>query len=493
MLDVNIWLPTTVLFNKYRIKHGIFGPILASESKGEHVGHANFIVKIDERSKDYVFVDANFEELGPKKTLDIIPTSVATEKHQSSIAPKTVRCNQFTNSFWPDKKPTVSSILFKDPLKKLHLYPGKAGVKASFEAHEDDMRAEEDRVHSIISIEHKQPLAAFIEQIQSEKRTNLDFIVSTNELELNLDKSEELQRQLGQLEKGHVELTNQWHQLTQSHQAQMRELKLSQERNTQHMEGNRTQLKSQERIQTYLLQIQNPEQSAQKQLTAITQNIQKLKTERQRLIKENEALSALKQSLESHYAQDVGQLETTLAQNKNQKEEITTAIKEVELKIDGKTRKDVAALIMDGRRRTETTKRKEQFLKDRDFTEGKQPEYTITLPTKMDGVPYYLDEIKVLEAMRKERQTKYSFIFHNCAASVKSCLLAGISEPLKKKLREAGVKSSFFTMDTIETCKSLKTWACTLQTALLKLNTQATQENELSENEPDGKVIALGA
>ncbi len=191
-----------------------------------------------------------------------------------------------------------------------------------------------------------------------------------------------------------------------------------------------------------------------------------------------------------HYTQDLKQLEIALAENKKQIEQVTTAIKEIELTINGKNREDAAALTIEGRRRKEFTKRKEQFLKERDFTEGKQPDYIITLPTKADGARYYLDEIKILDAMRKERTAKYSFIFHNCAASVKSCLLAGISKPLKKKLRETGLKSSFFAIDTIETCKSLKTWSCTLQSALLKLNAQAIPENQSSENESEKETRA---
>ncbi len=45
-------------------------------------------------------------------------------------------------------------------------------------------------------------------------------------------------------------------------------------------------------------------------------------------------------------------------------------------------------------------------------------------------------------------------------------------------------------MDTIETCKSLQKWACTLQIALLKLNAQATPENQPSENEPHEEMVA---
>lgn len=50
MIEVNIWLSTAFLFKK-RIKHKFFGPLLASEDKGENVGHVNFTIEIDERTK----------------------------------------------------------------------------------------------------------------------------------------------------------------------------------------------------------------------------------------------------------------------------------------------------------------------------------------------------------------------------------------------------------------------------------------------------------
>lgn len=487
MLDVNIWLPTTILFKKYRITHGVFGPVLASESKGEHVGHANFVVKIDERSKNYASVDAHFNDLEPKKTLDIIPTSITTQDHRSSTTPTTVRCNQFTNSFWPDKKPTFFGVMIKDPLKKVGLYPGRVGVKAVFEAHETDMRAEDDRAATLI--EHKQSLAALIKLIEKEQNENINFIMSVGELESSLDDLEQLQKQLHQLEQEHAELTDKYTQLTQSHNGTMRQFELSMVSTTQRLEAINKQLNLLGKIRTYLLRIPNLDKAAQKQLADISADIPKLQIERQRLLKEKNDLPLLSQQCELHDTQDLQQLKSALTENKKQIEQITATIKKTELAIGGKNREDVAALTIEGRRRKEFIRRKEQFLKERDFTEGKQPEYVITLPTKADGAVYYLDEIKILEAMRKERATKYSFIFHNCAASVKSCLLAGISEPLKKKLRESGLKSSFFTMDTIETCQSLRKWTCTLQNALLKLNAQVTPEHRLSENAPNEDTL----
>lgn len=484
MLDVNIWLPTTVVFNKYRIKHGIFGPLLASESKGEHVGHANFVVKIDERSENYASVDTDYNDLEPRKTLDNIPSSSKMPKHFSPMLSNQVRCNQFTNSFWPAKKPTFFSIMFKDPLKKAGLYSGRAGVKATFETHDSDMLAEDYQhtENTATSIEHKQSLVALIKQIEKEQNENINFIMGVGELETNLDDLEQLQQQLQQLELDHADFTAQYTQLTLSHKNQMREFEQAKKNNTQSIEKVNKQLSILGKIHTYLVQAPTLDKATQKQLTAITEDIATLQTEQQRLFKaKNESLLFSKE-VKLRDTQELEQLENALTQSQKQREQLTVAIKKMELALGGKSRKDVADLTVEGRRRKEFIRRKEQFLKERDFTEGKQPEHVITLPTKADGSPYFLDEIKILEAMRKERTTKYSFVFHNCAASVKSCLLAGISEPLKKKLREAGLKSSFFTVDTIETCQSLKRWTCTLQSTLLKLNAQMTEEHQPKEN-----------
>ncbi|HII0666212.1 TPA: hypothetical protein ACYYI5_001422 [Legionella pneumophila] len=75
MIEVNIWLSTAFLFKK-RIKHKFFGPLLASEDKGENVGHVNFTIEIDERTKNsFDFIEKHGPELGAKKNIACRPNS----------------------------------------------------------------------------------------------------------------------------------------------------------------------------------------------------------------------------------------------------------------------------------------------------------------------------------------------------------------------------------------------------------------------------------
>lgn len=55
-------------------------------------------------------------------------------------------------------------------------------------------------------------------------------------------------------------------------------------------------------------------------------------------------------------------------------------------------------------------------------------------------------------------------------SSAKRCLLAGIDEKLRAKLKEAGLDSKFFEISKVETCKSLRDWARTLESKLTELN-----------------------
>lgn len=51
MIQVNVWLSTTQILGR-RIKNRFFGPLLAAEDKGENIGHANFVMELNERSLD---------------------------------------------------------------------------------------------------------------------------------------------------------------------------------------------------------------------------------------------------------------------------------------------------------------------------------------------------------------------------------------------------------------------------------------------------------
>ncbi len=142
MIDVNIWLSTTVVLKK-KITHGIFGPLLASEGNGENVGHANLTMNINECSENYLYIESNFGALHPKKTLSIISTPVTNELNWSHVAPQKVKSYQFTHSMWPQGRASATRIFKKDTKRALHLSRGTPGITARFNTHEEDMIREE--------------------------------------------------------------------------------------------------------------------------------------------------------------------------------------------------------------------------------------------------------------------------------------------------------------------------------------------------------------
>lgn len=145
-------------------------------------------------------------------------------------------------------------------------------------------------------------------------------------------------------------------------------------------------------------------------------------------------------------------------------------LKKLDITINGRDENDLKELQEEAHRRKEYTSRKEQFIKSRDFTEGRHPDYSVTLPTAESGLTYYVDEVKILKAMQEERGQNYSIVFNNCATSAKRCLLAGIDEKLRAKLKETGLDSKFFEISKVETCQSLRNWARTLDSKLTELN-----------------------
>lgn len=484
MIDVNIWNTSATLFKK-PVKHGIFGPLFASESKGEKVGHANLIVEIDERSKNYAFIEGAFNDLLPKKTLNVVPTPVVAKDNWSHLAPKTVKSNQFTHSFWPKDRPSTTSVFLKDTIRALHLGSGKMGYTAEFNSHDEDMRLE-DSSENLRIIKHKKSSA---ELIQQEKAENINFCCELDALDNNLEKLEQSQAKLLSLGSQSIELKKQQEQMIQDHQNQSAQLGSFLISNAARSMQINLKINAMERTQYYLSNIHNPDALTKKQFQSITQQIINFKVEQQELVDAKDNFTRLIQDLKLNHTKDLEKSNDAIKQTEADTEQCLAEIKQLEADVKGRTRNDLNDLRLEWRRRVEYTSRKEQFLINRDITEGKHPDHVIKLPHRIDGISYYLDEIKILEAMEKERQTNYSFIYHNCASSAKRCLLAGISEPLRKKLMETGLKESFFRVNTVETCNGLKNWAKTLEHKLNELNfpTQPLQ----NENNDSGKSKAF--
>ncbi|HIG0327158.1 TPA: hypothetical protein ACX87D_001027 [Legionella pneumophila] len=459
MIEVNIWMSTALLFKK-RIKHKFFGPLLASEDKGENVGHVNFTIEIDERTKtknSFDFIEQHGSELRAKKTLRVVPTKATTTSppniESSHLIPTIVRSDIVSHSFWPDARPTKSETI-----------KGKA-VKPKFKTHEDDMIAE-DSV-TAMTITHRK---SALDEISREKMEDLDFLVEISDLEVNLEQRILFMDDLKKLQLEKDELIKQQKQLTNSYQTQLKDLKGQLAKLEVHLNKTNGQITATERTINYLNKLKNPDPKTKTQLIELTEKLIKLKKEFETTINSQHEISALISKSELTYHEDLQQVEKKLQQIELAMNHRIEDLKKLDIKINGRDENDLKELQEEARRRKEYTSRKEQFIKSRDFTEGRHPDYSVTLPTAESGFTYYVDEVKVLKAMQEERSQNYSFLFNNCASSAKRCLLAGIDEKLRAKLKETGLDSKFFEISKVETCKSLRDWARTLDSKLTELN-----------------------
>lgn len=459
MIEVNIWVSTTILF-KRQIKHKFFGPLLASESKGENVGHVNLKVEIDERSKEsFDFVEQHAAELGAKKTLRTISTPVTTTNPMSSniesshLKPTMVKSDVVAHSFWPDERPTKSEA-----------FKGK-GVKPKFKTHEDDMIAEDSLTPT--SIVHRK---SSLDEIDKEKKKDLDFVVEVSDLEVNFEKRAIFTKELKNLHLEKEELIQQQQQLIHTHQIQSKDLKKQLTKVELDLNKINGQITATERTLSYLNPLQNPDIKTKKQLNELNEKLLKLKKEREVILSSQQEISEVMSNSELTYSEEMQKVEKHL-------KKIETAIShheedliKLDIKINGRDENDLKELQDEARRRKEYTSRKEKYIKSRDLTEGRHPDYTVSLPTEESGLPYYVDEVKILKAMQKEREQNYSFLFNNCASSAKRCLLKGIDDNLRAKLKETGLGDKFFQVSKVETCKSLRDWARTLDSKLTELN-----------------------
>ncbi|HAT6977837.1 TPA: hypothetical protein JAN54_06070 [Legionella pneumophila] len=457
MIEVNIWLSTAFLFKK-RIKHKFFGPLLASEDKGENVGHVNFTIEIDERTKNsFDFIEQHGAELRAKKTLRAVPTQATIPSppniESSHLKPTMVKSDVVSHSFWPEGRPTKSETI-----------KGK-GVKPKFKTHEEDMIAE-DAV-TAMTITHRK---SALDEIDKEKHKNLDLLAEISDLEVNLEQRILFVDDLKKLQLEKEELIKQQKQLTNSHQTQLKDLKGQLAKLELHLNKTNGQITATERTINYLNKLENPDPKTKTQLIELTEKLIKLRKELETTISSQHEISALISKSELTYHEDTQQVEKKLQQVELAMNHRVEDLKKLDIKINGRDENDLKELQEEARRRKEYTSRKEQFIKSRDFTEGRHPDYSVNLPTAESGFAYYIDEVKVLKAMQQEPSQNYSFLFNNCASSAKRCLLAGIDEKLRSKLKETGLDSKFFEISKVETCKSLRDWARTLDSKLTELN-----------------------
>ncbi|WP_028389038.1 hypothetical protein [Legionella fairfieldensis] len=434
MIEVNIWLSTTRLFGK-KIKHGLFGPALASERRGENVGHVNFILNLDERSHAYKKLQTS--NFAVKKTVQIIP-EVVRGAHDPVYKQNKVNSLQVTHSFWPKDKPGRHSVL-KDCLHLLHLGKPSKGVQAEFATHEDDMKREV--AGELISIEHGQIDESFF---QTERQKNLDnYIAQQSMLESRLDELKQIEKII-QKEKVY-ETINLFEkkQLASIARINFINKKLS-----------------------YQTSLSNPDETTRREIKRAKEELMHLQATLLSLNEEKQVISHEHATLKKQLSNK--ELKYVKRNLSGVLDQLVREINENEKKLE--------LLKITYKQKVDSLAREERFARDAHITTGTPPEHSICLPTSESGLRFYINEFAVLEAMEKEKKEVYSFMLNNCATSIKRCLLAGIDENLKNRLQETGVRDSFFELHQVETCRGLQSWIIKLESKLIMLNSAACDD-----------------
>ncbi|MCW8472057.1 hypothetical protein OQJ19_15600 [Fluoribacter gormanii] len=473
MIQVNVWLSTTQILGK-RIKNRFFGPLLAAEDKGENIGHANFVMELNERSPGYEKLEDKSSTLSTRKSLCYIPEAVVGNSGMY-YKRKTLRSVQVTHSFWPEERPT-SGALACDFFNLLHLAPKSKGTKPEISDHDSDMKREESNSHSL-TIEHP---AYRIKQkkIENAKKSNLDATINVWNLDGDIDNRKIVVEKLNQLAIKEQTLIASRSQLLEQSQADLDGLKKAKDEISAEISKNAKESIFPSRILNYLQKISKPDTRTIDEISRLTNALNVLQKENEAL---HQALIVLEKNIEQTQLIYQGQLEQNQQELDRTTKEVMvlqTQLQELNERIKDMDEKTVELIKANVRNRADFLSRKENLLQSSNKTEGKHPDHSIHLPTSDSGLRYHINELAVINAMQKESNENYCFIQNNCAKSVKRCLLAGIQH-LRKELKKNGVPDSFFRPQAIETTNGVYKWARSLERELSKLNSQPEVEIEV--------------
>ncbi|WP_454780771.1 hypothetical protein [Legionella sp. WA2022007384] len=473
MIQVNVWLSTTQILGR-RIKNRFFGPLLASEDKGENIGHANFVMELNERSPGYAKLDDNSSPLFAKKSLCYVPEATRGASGMY-YRRKALRSIQVTHSFWPEERPS-SGELVRDFFNLLHLAPKAKGIKPEISDHDSDMKREESN-NRTFSIRHP-ALSSAQKKIDDAKKNNLDDTIRVWNIDGALDKKKSAVEKLNQLTIKQQTLFASHNQLLENSQVELGLLKKKKDEIKAEILKNTRKTLFPTKILNYLNKISTPDAKIFAEISRITHELNGLQ-------KENETLNQAFITLEKNIAQTEINYQAQLNQNQEELDKTAKEIIVLERKIqaineriNGMDENAVELLKVNVRDRADYLSREENLVLSSNKTEGKHPEYSIQLPTSDSGLRYHINELAVINAMTKESNESYCFIQNNCAKSVKRCLLAGIQH-LKADLKKNGVPDSFFKAHALETTNGVYKWARSLERELNKLNCRPKKEIEV--------------
>lgn len=468
MIQVNVWLSTTQVLGK-RIKNRFFGPLLASDARGENIGHASFFMELNERSQGYAKLADKSTPLSVQKSLSYVPQLVEGQsgKYYKRMPLKSL---QVTHSFWPNH--TLSRRqLAQDFFSFLHLAPKSKGVKPELSHHDTDM-IRESMGDSTFPIEHP-PYQDFRKKIDEEKRENLDKTVEIWNLDGDLDTKKNIDAQLARLTSKQEFLIISRDKLINTYQTKLDLLKKTRDELASNLSQNTSKVIFHAKKIRYLKRISNPDEKTFTEMMQAILELKELKKEQVQLRQKLPALESKIARIGKSYQKKMEKHQEEIKQTNNEISLLNIQLAQLDEKLKDIDESKIETLKAEVSKRADFLSRQENLLKDTNKTNGRHPDHIVSLPTSDSGLHYHINELAVIEAMEKEGNRNYSMIRNNCAKSVKRCLLAGI-EHLRKELKANGVPNSFFKFEAIETTNGVHNWARTLERELIKLNMKHT-------------------
>ncbi|CAM2840022.1 Uncharacterised protein [Legionella steigerwaltii] len=477
MIQVNVWLSTTQILGK-RIKNRFFGPIFASSDEGENIGHASFLMELNERSRGYAKLDDKSSPFLIKKSIAHVPELVEGKYYKR----KTLKSVQVTHSFWPKHPPSGREVAH-DFFHFLHLAPKSKGVKPEISDHDSDMLREIIGNGSSIPIKHP-TYQENLEKIHKDKSKYVDKVVKVWNLDNDLDNKKNIERNLKALMSKQQALIVFRDRLIEISQIELDALQEKKGRLTDRLIENTHKTIFLSKKLNYLGKIFEPDPKTRDEMKQVMQLLADLQKEELGMRQELTVLEEKIIQTQLKYQEQILKDQEEMERVNKEISLLQSQLSALNERLHNVDETQIEALKSELNERSDFLSRQETFLKNTNLTDGRHPDHSVSLPTSDSGLPYYVDELAVIRAMEKEGNENYALIKNNCAKSVKRCLMAGIDH-LKKVLPK-----SFFKYHPIETTNGIYKWARSLEHELLKLNTKLSADKTSScpedhmENDP---------
>lgn len=458
MITVNIWYSTAKWRNK-QVKHGIFGPLLATPD--QNVGHVNLQISVDEQSASFAQIDTNLPELPLEATLSTIPVTVHKGPHKY-YEQKKIRSDIVSHSFWPAENNIVR--YGKEILHLLHLGKGSKGVPSKLSTHLNDMKREEIGKKPLV-IQHPHTEV----DLQEEEQALKDLDIEITNLRGCLSNKETLQKRVIQFKMEKNNYLSQQEQFSADHKVALNDIKKNIKKADGELQETIGKIKFLTKKLCYLEKLLSPSSETMIEIEQLRLQMSGLPNKQEQLNQQLANLHAVLGQTKAQYDIHLLAIGTGLKSTEAALNFYESTLAQLEEKINGRDKNTLQKMEQDYAIKKDMLQRTKVYLESLHTTTGRNADRPIDLPTSGSGLPYFVNELAVIEAMAKEKKQNYTFITNNCARSAKRCLLAGVLH-LQDPFIAAGVSPKFFKLKDLETCTSLRAWSRDLKDILTQFN-----------------------